>query len=152
MSPVVKNITRVVAGFIVLFGAYIVLYGHVTPGGGFKGGVILAGGLALVVLAFGEEFARNVLTHEVARMADSMGALLFLLVAVLGFMGGVFFTNFLPPGTVGTLVSAGTIPIANLGIGIKVGAGLFGVFVALAAFRRTSAGRKKDVDALQSDI
>ena len=152
MSPIVKNITRVVAGFIVLFGAYIVLYGHVTPGGGFTGGVILAGGLALVGLAFGEEFARKVLTHEVAKTADSMGALLFLLVAVLGFAGGVFFTNFLPTGTVGSLVSAGTIPIANLGIGIKVGAGLFGVFLALAAFRRTTAGGKKEVDVLQSDI
>lgn len=140
MSLIVKNITRVVAGFIVLFGAYIVLYGHVTPGGGFTGGVILAGGLALVVLAFGETFARNVLTHEVAKVADSMGALLFLLVAVLGFAGGVFFTNFLPPGTVGHLVSAGTIPISNLGIGIKVGAGLFGAFLALAAFRRYGPG------------
>lgn len=140
MSLIVKNITRIVAGFIILFGAYIVLYGHVTPGGGFAGGVILAGGLALVVLAFGEEFARNVLTHDVARLADSMGALLFLLVAVLGFMGGVFFTNFLPLGDVGALLSAGTIPIANLGIGIKVGAGLFGVFLALAAFRRATSG------------
>ena len=140
MSPIVKNITRVVAGFIVLFGAYIVLYGHVTPGGGFAGGVILAGGLALVVLAFGEAFARQVLTHDLAKAADSMGALLFLLVAVLGFAGGVFFTNFLPAGTVGYLVSAGTIPISNLGIGIKVGAGLFGVFLALATFRRYSIG------------
>jgi len=59
-------------------------------------------------------------------------------VAVLGFVGGVFFTNFLPLGDVGALLSAGTIPIANIGIGIKVGAGLFGVFLALAAFRRTT--------------
>jgi len=138
MSLIVKSMTRVVAGFIILFGAYIVLYGHVTPGGGFTGGVILAGGLALVVLAFGEAFARNVLTHDVARLADSMGALLFLLVAALGFMGGVFFTNFLPRGVVGALVSSGTIPIANIGIGIKVGAGLFGVFLALSAFRRAT--------------
>jgi multicomponent Na+:H+ antiporter subunit B len=152
MSPIVKNITRVVAGFIVLFGAYIVLYGHVTPGGGFTGGVILAGGLALVVLAFGEEFARNVLTHDVAKTADSMGALLFLFVAVLGFVGGVFFTNFLPAGAVGSLVSAGTIPISNIGIGIKVGAGLFGVFVALAAFRRTTAGGQERGGISESDV
>jgi len=151
MSLIVKNITRVVAGFIVLFGAYIVLYGHVTPGGGFTGGVILAGGLALVVLAFGEEFARNVLTHEVAKVADSMGALLFLLVAVLGFAGGVFFTNFLPAGTVGSLMSAGTIPISNLGIGIKVGAGLFGAFLALAAFRRTTAGGQERAGMLDAN-
>jgi len=152
MSLIVKNITRVVAGFIVLFGAYIVLYGHVTPGGGFAGGVILAGGLALVVLAFGEAFARQVLTHDLAKVADSIGALLFLLVAVLGFAGGVFFTNFLPAGTVGYLASAGTIPISNIGIGIKVGAGLFGVFLALAMFRRTTAAGQGRPEVLQSDI
>jgi len=152
MSLIVKNITRVVAGFIIIFGTYIVLYGHVTPGGGFTGGVILAAGLALVVLAFGKEFARNVLTHESAKVADSMGALLFLLVAVLGFAGGVFFTNVLPPGTVGNLVSAGTIPIANVGIGVKVGAGLFGVFVALAVFRRTAAGGRKRADVIASGM
>jgi len=141
MSLIVKSVTRLVAGFIVLFGAYIVLYGHLTPGGGFTGGVILAGGLALVVLAFGEGYARNVLTHHWARVGDMTGALLFLLVAVLGFVGGVFFTNFLPVGWIGRLVSAGTIPLSNLAIGIKVGAGLFGVFVALAAFRRYGPGR-----------
>jgi len=163
MSLIVKNITRVVAGFIVLFGAYIVLYGHVTPGGGFTGGVILAGGLVLVVLAFGEAFARNVLTHDWAKVGDSMGALLFLLVAALGFMGGVFFTNFLPMGTVGRLLSAGTIPISNLGIGrtipisnlgigLKVGAGLFGVFVALAVFRRTTAAGLEGEQMRESEI
>ena len=141
MSPIVKNITRLVAGFIALFGIYIVLYGHVTPGGGFAGGVILAGGLALVVLAFGEEFARKVLTHEAAQTADSLGAMLFLLIALGGYMVGDFFTNFLENGgTVGELVSAGIIAPCNVAIGIKVGAGLFGVFLALAAFRRVSAG------------
>ena len=136
MSLIVKNITRLVASFIVLFGAYIALYGHLTPGGGFTGGVILAAGLALVVLAFGERFARNVLTPEWAKVGDTLGAVGFLAVAVLGFVGGVFFANFLPLGEVGRLVSAGTIPISNVAIGLKVGAGLFGVFVALAAYRR----------------
>jgi len=152
MSLIVKRSPRGVAGFIVRCGAYIVLYGHVTPGGGFTGGVILAGGLALVVLAFGEAFARQVLTHDLAKVADSMGALLFLLVAVLGFVGGVFFTNFLPAGTVGYLASAGTIPISNIGIGIKVGAGLFGVFVALAVFRRTTAAEQERGQMMEPEV
>jgi len=140
MSLIVKSMTRLVAGFIALFGVYIVLYGHVTPGGGFTGGVILAGGMVLVVLAFGEKFSRQVLTHGVAQASDSIAALVFLLVALGGYMvGGIacrFFYNFLGRGTVGELFSAGTIPISNLAIGIKVGVGLFGVFLALAVFRR----------------
>jgi multicomponent Na+:H+ antiporter subunit B len=142
MSLIVKNITRLVAGFIALFGAYIVLYGHVTPGGGFAGGVILAGALVLVVLAFGEEFSRAILTHGIAQASDCLAALAFLLVAVFGYAAaGTFFANWLPRGTVGHLASAGTIVLSNLAIGIKVGAGLFGAFLALALFRRQGETR-----------
>jgi len=140
MSLIVKNITRLVAGFIAIFGIYIVLYGHVSPGGGFAGGVILAGALVLVVLAFGEEFSRRVFPQGVAHASDALGAVGFLLVAVLGYMVGGFFMNFLPRGEPGSLFSAGTIPISNLMIGVKVGAGLFGVFLALALFRRQREG------------
>jgi multicomponent Na+:H+ antiporter subunit B len=143
MSLIVKNMTRLVAGFIAIFGIYIVLYGHVSPGGGFAGGVILAGALVLVVLAFGEEFSRKVFPHSVAQVSDALGATGFLLVALFGYMVGGFFMNFLPRGEPGSLFSAGTIPISNLAIGIKVGAGLFGVFLALALFRRQRQGTRE---------
>lgn len=147
MSLIVKNITRLVAAFIALFGAYIVLYGHLTPGGGFTGGVILASALVLVVLAFGEEFSRQIFSHGAARVSDSAGALVFLLVGLSGYLAGAFFANF-PDllGTVGRLASAGTIPISNLAIGVKVGAGLFGVFLALALFRRRGERRSMEPD------
>jgi len=141
MSLIVRNTTRLVAGFIALFGAYIVLYGHVTPGGGFSGGVIVAGGLVLVVLAFGERFCREVIPHEVVRTSDAIGALAFLGVALLGYLGGVFFKNFLPLGQTGALASAGTLILSNLAIGVKISAGLFGVFLALALFRRRGERR-----------
>jgi len=152
MSLIVKNTTRLVAGFIALFGAYIVLYGHVTPGGGFAGGVIVAGALVLVVLAFGERFSREVISHEVVRTSDAVGALAFLGVALLGYLAGAFFANF-PDwlGTPGNLLSAGTIPISNLAIGVKVGAGLFGVFLALALFRRRGERRLMVPDAGRLD-
>ena len=53
MTLIVKTITALLIGFITLFGFYIVLTGHISPGGGFAGGVILAAGLLLVILAFG---------------------------------------------------------------------------------------------------
>lgn len=155
MSLIVKNTTRLVAGFIALFGAYIVLYGHVTPGGGFAGGVIVAGALVLVVLAFGERFSREVISHEVVRASDAAGALAFLGVALFGYLvpnAGAFFANF-PDwlGTPGNLLSAGTIPISNMAIGVKVGAGLFGVFLALALFRRHGERRLMVPDAGRLD-
>ena len=135
MSLIVKTITRLVSSFILLFGIYIVLYGHVSPGGGFAGGVILAAGLILILLAFGKEQTLKLVSHSASVTWDSAGALGFLAIAVLGYLAGDFFINFLGPGEPYELASAGTIPLSNVAIGAKVGAGLFGVFLALAIFR-----------------
>lgn len=135
MSLIVKTIARLVASFITLFGVYVALYGHVSPGGGFAGGAIIAGGLVLVLLAFGREETSHMLTHRMALGWDCGGALAFLAVAVLGYLAGGFFFNFLSRGEPYALASAGTIPLYNAAIAAKVGGALFGVFLALAVFR-----------------
>ncbi|MBN2448448.1 MAG: hypothetical protein JXO22_17105 [Phycisphaerae bacterium] len=135
MSLIVKTVTRLVASFIVLFGVYVALYGHVSPGGGFAGGAIVAGGLILVMLAFGRRQTRNMFTHGMALGWDCGGALAFVAIALLGYLAGDFFLNFAGHGDPYRLASAGTIPLSNAAIAAKVGAGLFGVFLALAVFR-----------------
>ena len=135
MTLIVKNTARLVSGFIAVFGLYVALTGHLGPGGGFAGGVIVAAAGALIVLAFGRRFAAKVITDSAIHVADAMGASLFLLIAVLGFLTGAFFANFIPLGEPGHLKSAGTIPLSNLAILVKVGAGLLGAFLALSAFR-----------------
>jgi multisubunit Na+/H+ antiporter MnhB subunit len=135
MSLIVKTVARLAVSFITVFGIYIVLYGHVSPGGGFAGGTILAAGLILLLLAFGRERTRHIVTHDAVMTWDSAGALGFLAVAALGYVAGGFFFNFLSGGHPYHLASAGTIPLSNVAIGAKVGAGLFGMFWALAAFR-----------------
>jgi len=135
MSLIVKEVAKLVTGFIATYAAYIILYGHLTPGGGFAGGVILACGFILVVLAFGKRLADQIITDAAAKMWDTFGAWLFLLVALAGYRAGSFFANFLPhPGNF-RLLSAGTIPVLNIAIGIKVAACLLGVFLALSVFR-----------------
>ena len=135
MTIIVKSITRFVGVMVMLFGVYIVLHGHLTPGGGFAGGVLLASGVVLLTLAFGKNVALKILPQWLASALESVGALIFLGVALLGFSGGFFFLNFLPKGTAGKLLSAGIIPICNVGIGIKVGAALFAVFMVLIMLR-----------------
>lgn len=142
MSLIVKTVTRVTVGIIFLFGIYIVLHGHLTPGGGFAGGIILALVYILYVLAFGKAEAEERLSKRWASAIESLGALMFLLIALLGFGGGYFFMNFLPKGQPGQILSAGFIPLANLAIMLKVGAGLFAVFLVLITFSVTI--RKED--------
>ena len=57
MTVIVKTISSWVKIFIFLFGIYIIINGHLTPGGGFAGGVILASSYVFLMLAVGKEFA-----------------------------------------------------------------------------------------------
>ncbi len=141
MTIIVKTISGWVKVLIFLFGINIVLFGHLTPGGGFAGGVILASSYVLLMLAFGREFVEKNLPIPLASRLDCFGAFLFAVVAILGLVfGGAFFANFLYqkylPGHALNLISAGTIPLSNIAIGLKVGASLFLVIFALSAFRK----------------
>ena len=135
MTLIVKTITRLTVGLILLYGIYIVLHGHVSPGGGFAGGVIIALSFIDLMLAFGRETALKKLSEAKASVLESLGALMFLSIALLGFSGGYFFLNFfLNKGKPFALFSAGIIPLCNIAICLKVGAGLFAIFAALILF------------------
>jgi len=141
MTIIVKTISGWVKVLIFLFGIDVILFGHLTPGGGFAGGVILASSYVLLMLAFGREFVEKNLPIPLASKLDCLGAFLFAAVAILGLVfGGAFFVNFLYqkylPGQALHLVSAGTIPLSNIAIGLKVGASLFLAIFALSAFRK----------------
>ena len=138
MTLIVKTITDFVVAFIVVFGAYIVLYGHLTPGGGFAGGVIIACAFILLMLAHGRDQAFARLPEKVAHALDSSGALAFLIIGWIGLSGGFFFLNVFGKGEMFRLLSSGMILPLNIAIAFKVGSSLFLVFAALAMFRRKS--------------
>ena len=137
MTLIVKTITRLTVGLILLYGIYIVLHGHLTPGGGFPGGVIIALSFIHLMLAFGKDTALKKLNRVRASFFESLGAIMFLSVALLGFLGGYFFLNFINKGQPFNLFSAGIIPICNIAICLKVGAGLFLIFVTLVILEKT---------------
>ena len=149
MTIIVKTISSWVKVLIFLFGIYIIIFGHLTPGGGFAGGIILASSYILLMLAFGRDFVEENLPLSAASRFDCLGALSFALIAILGLVfGGSFFVNFLYqnylPGKPLELVSAGTIPLSNLAIGLKVAASLFLVVLTLSAFRPAQPGSEKE--------
>ena len=96
MSTIVKTVARWVRVFILLYGVYITITGHLTPGGGFAGGVIISCLYILLVLAYGKELALKRFPRKLASSLDSIGAIIFLSVALLGFyFGGIFFIEFI---------------------------------------------------------
>lgn len=141
MSTIVKKMTQLVAGLIFMYGIYIILHGHLSPGGGFAGGAIIAGSFILLILAFGSS-ALN-LKKEVAGSSNTE-SLAILMVAILGLMAllfgaKVFFFNFLPKGTPGELLSAGVIPLYNIFIGIEVAGAILTIFLGLVIFKEESS-------------
>ena len=135
MALIVKTVTRLTVGLIFLYGIYIVTHGHLTPGGGFVGGIVIALSFIHLNLAFGRRGAPGNIPQRAAEMFEGVGALFFVIIALAGFLGGTFFLNILPKGEHFALLSAGTIPLSNIAICLKVGAGMFSVFLALALFR-----------------
>ncbi len=152
MSTIVKNISGWVKMLILVYGIYITLFGHLTPGGGFAGGVILACSYILLMLAFGREYTEKNLSLPVTSKLDCVGALMFAAIALCGLLygAGSFFYNFihqeyLADGqTALKLVSAGAIPLSNIAICLKVGASLFLVFMVLSMFRPDLSGDKEE--------
>ena len=113
-----------------VFGAYIVLYGHLTPGGGFQGGAVLASAILLLLLTnpllrFG---------HGLIAAIESTAGLVFVGIGVLGvlFAGGFLDNRILPIGDLGALFSAGAIPVIYSFIGLKVGAEFSSMLVNLS--------------------
>jgi len=137
MTLIVKTVTRLTVGLILLFGIYIVLHGHLTPGGGFAGGVIIALSFIHLMLAFGKDIALKKLSQTRSAILESIGAILFLVISILGLLlSGVFFFNiFIHKGQPFSLFSAGIIPLANIAIAIKVGVGLFSIFIVLVVLQ-----------------
>lgn len=135
MTIIIKTIVRIIVGTILLYGIYIILHGHLSPGGGFGGGVVLALGLLSVLLAYGRDEALKWLRLESLRKLEYASPLLFLGVGLLGTVwGGAFLANVLSKGKLFDLLSSGIILPLNIVIGAKVGLSLFLAVLALAQF------------------
>jgi len=136
LSIVTRTVTRAIYPFIALFGAYVILHGHLTPGGGFPGGVLVASSIVVMVLAFGasrkEEEAEEKLaeTLETDALLAVLGIFLFLVLLAKTLPGIEIFG-----GAPGTLFSGGIIPLFNIGSGIEVTAALLIIFLSMLLMR-----------------
>ncbi|SHH18138.1 Na(+)/H(+) antiporter subunit B [Thermosipho atlanticus] len=120
---VLRVSVEILLPLIFLFGAYVFIHGHLTPGGGFPGGTIIAAGILLLYLS-SEEFNLS----KTSKFVEGFAGSLYIILGLVGLaVGGIFLVNFLPTGVIGTLFSAGIVPIVYILIGFKVGAELSGV-------------------------
>ncbi len=141
MTVIVKKTTQLIAGMVFLYGIYVIIHGHLTPGGGFAGGVIMAGSFIFLILAFGSDFIHLTKEESGSTLYENLATLIVVFLAFSGILFGakVFFLNWLPKGTVGELVSAGTLPLYNIFVGIEVASSILTIFLALVIFKEELA-------------
>jgi multicomponent Na+:H+ antiporter subunit B len=117
-NQILQIAAKVITPLIILFGIYIIVHGHLSPGGGFQGGVIIASGFLLRFLAYGDGFNLN---HKIVSLFESLSGAGFVLAGILSFLlVDKFLGNFLPLGDIGALLSGGVIPIIYIFVGLKV--------------------------------
>jgi multicomponent Na+:H+ antiporter subunit B len=108
----------------VLLSIYITAHGHLTPGGGFQGGVVAATALLLVYLGGSYVALRRVRPLSLVEIAKASGAGAFVLIGIGGLIvGSAFLQNLLPVGVPGELVSSGSIPVLSFAVGLEVAGG-----------------------------
>lgn len=120
-DPILQVIARVLIPLILLFGMYVILNGHISPGGGFSGGTVMGGALILHLLAFGDEATERFFSFRTFR-AVSVVALGFyaLSKAYSFFTGANHLPSIITAGTPGMIFSAGLIPYLNIAVGLVV--------------------------------
>jgi multicomponent Na+:H+ antiporter subunit B len=108
-----------------LLALYLVAFGHLTPGGGFQGGVVVLTAFVLLYLGVGTREFGALAPHLPVSASEGTGAGGFVVVGLVGLVvGGAFLENVLPLGTLKSLAAGGTIPLLNVAAALAVGAGL----------------------------
>ncbi len=116
---------------VLLFGFYVMLYGHISPGGGFQGGTIIAS--AIVFLALGTQMETKLTNTTILARIEALAFLVLVLAAVSGvFFESGFFGN---PIKSGNSLSPNFIILLNIVIGLKVGMSIAIMCIAMMGGR-----------------
>jgi multicomponent Na+:H+ antiporter subunit B len=118
-SEIVQSATQIMVPLIAIFAAYIIMNGHISAGGGFQGGAVIASAVLLLLLANPSQ----ALNTAFLSITESLAGVLFVCVGIAGliFAGGFLDNRVLPLGQFGAFFSAGAIPVLSVLLGVKVG-------------------------------
>ncbi len=138
-SRIVQIGSQIIFPMVILLGAYVFIHGHLSPGGGFQGGAIIATASLLMLISY-RKFKVN---HNAITWIESLAGLLFVFIGIGGLIFGMtFLQNFLPTGKLNDLLSGGIIGIIYVAVGFKVAAELTGVIDTVLLNNRPEANKE----------
>lgn len=118
MSFIVKSTSRFISIFILIFGISIIIRGHSGPGGGFAGGIIISLALVNLMIAFGKYKAISMISKNISSNLEAMGAVLFFIIVIIGFLGRQMF-------------------LENISVWIKTALGMLALLLAFVVLDRS---------------
>ena len=138
-TEILDVVSRKLAPFILLFGLYLVAFGHLSPGGGFQGGVVIASGIILLCLGKGVDKIEPIVPPSKVALIEAVAFLCLLGMGMVGMVtGGFFLENIFPKATAAEIPTVGFIFLLNILIGIKVASGVS--MICLHLFKEENSG------------
>lgn len=126
---ILKTVAKFAVPFILMFGVYVILNGHLSPGGGFSGGAIVGSGFILASVAFGFEKTERFLNRKSAGIITFVSLLVYCLAKSYSFFTGAnHLESGIPLGTPGAILSSGLILILNICVGFVVACTMYSFF------------------------
>lgn len=126
---ILKTMAGIVSPFVILFGIYVVLNGHISPGGGFSGGAIIGAGLILISQGFGSAKTKKFFNFKVFTIITSGSLLSYAALKCYSFYtGSHHIETGIPHGIPGAILSSGFILPLNIFVGLIVACTMFGFY------------------------
>ncbi len=162
MSTILKIFVFPAAMVVMCLGILTILGGHITPGGGFQGGAMIAAGFIFCLIVYGLKESPFNLSHDFLSAIESIGALGYVFLGLAGLLfSGFYLYNLgvdlyhIVPSSIQTIfnysdpTNAGIVPYLNFVVGLKVMVGLSAIVYAFLAFREYG---EEAVDELIEEI
>lgn len=131
---ILQQVARILVPIVFIFSIYVMLNGHLSPGGGFSGGAMMGAGMILYTCAFGFDKTRRFFGERVYTIAKVSALVLYgVMITYYYIMGANGLENHIPLGTPGAILSAGLILPIDLVVGLQVACTMYAFY---ALFRR----------------
>lgn len=128
-DTILRKSALIVFPIIMVFGVYVILNGHISPGGGFSGGAILGAGFVLFLSAFGFNKTERFMNANTVRIITLVALLVYCLSKCYSFFTGAnHMESGIPLGTPGAILSSGLILVLNICVGMVVACTMYSFY------------------------
>lgn len=133
-DAILQTAAYILVPIIIIFGVYVILNGHLGPGGGFSGGAIIGAGLILYLNAFGFQKTERFFTEKTYKIISFLSLSFYCIAKSYSFYTGAnHIESVIPKGTPGAILSSGLILPLNIAVGLVVACTMYAFY---AMFRK----------------